>query len=261
MKELFSISQTAKMVDTTAETLRHYDRIGLVKPFHIDEWTGYRYYSNQEVVRLNTIRALRCMDLTLQEIKQILDYNDFEKIIKALEHAEKIADEKVEAINYAKAKITKAREFYKSKLKNQNNNNDIHYIKEFDKRIILLSNELQSPSIENLFDYHRHFYSQIGLDKKDYFTFDDLAGVYIEQNKSSLFAVCNKYINIDGLKTLPNGKYLCIDCSEENFEISLENLKNMAKKQYNVIPQFILKIIVLSGILKWNYQIQIYIGN
>ena len=62
MKEFFSISETAKIVNMTTETLRHYDRIGLVKPFKVDEWTGYRYYSQREIVRLNTIRALRCMD-------------------------------------------------------------------------------------------------------------------------------------------------------------------------------------------------------
>ena len=55
-----------------AETLRHYDRIGLVKPCKADEWTGYRYYSQREIVRLETIRALRCMDLSLAEIKEIL---------------------------------------------------------------------------------------------------------------------------------------------------------------------------------------------
>lgn len=42
MKDFFSVSQTAKIVDMTAETLRHYDRIGLVKPCKVDEWTGYR---------------------------------------------------------------------------------------------------------------------------------------------------------------------------------------------------------------------------
>ena len=80
MQKLFSISETAKIVGLTTETLRHYDRINLVKPFKTDQWTGYRYYSRQEIVKLNTIRALRCMDLTLSEIKDILEYDDFNEI-------------------------------------------------------------------------------------------------------------------------------------------------------------------------------------
>lgn len=116
MKEFFTISQTAKIVDMTTETLRHYDRIDLVKPCRTDEWTGYRYYSQQEIVRLNTIRALRCMDLTLSEIKEILAYNDFNKIVESLKKAEKCADEKIAELNYSKAKIQRARMFYENKL-------------------------------------------------------------------------------------------------------------------------------------------------
>ena len=89
MKNYFSISQTAKIVGMTTETLRHYDRIDLVKPCKVDEWTGYRYYSQQEIVRLNTIKALQCMDLTLSEIKDILAYDDFNKIVETLKRTKK----------------------------------------------------------------------------------------------------------------------------------------------------------------------------
>ena len=44
MKKYFSVGEAAKAVHTTSETLRHYDRIGLVKPSKKDEWTNYRYY-------------------------------------------------------------------------------------------------------------------------------------------------------------------------------------------------------------------------
>ena len=109
MEKFFSISQTAKIAEVTAETLRHYDRINLVKPCKVDEWTGYRYYSMQEIVILNTIKSLRCMDLFLSEIKEILSYNDFDKIVAALKKAEANADKKIAELNSAKAKITRAR--------------------------------------------------------------------------------------------------------------------------------------------------------
>lgn len=81
MKKYFSISETAKAVHTTSETLRHYDRIGLVKPSKKDEWTQYRYYTEQDIVRLNTVRALQQMNLPLKEIKRVLEYDDLEKIV------------------------------------------------------------------------------------------------------------------------------------------------------------------------------------
>ncbi len=51
MKKYFSVGEAAKAVHTTSETLRHYDRIGLVKPSKKDEWTNYRYYTEQDIVR------------------------------------------------------------------------------------------------------------------------------------------------------------------------------------------------------------------
>lgn len=104
MKKYFSISEAAKMANTTSETLRHYDRIGLVTPSKKDEWTNYRYYTNQDIVRINTIRALQQMDLPLQEIKEILDYDDLNKIVNYLTLAEKKADEKINIIKKVKKK-------------------------------------------------------------------------------------------------------------------------------------------------------------
>ena len=56
----------------------------MVKPSRTDEWTNYRYYTEQDIVRLNTVRALQLMDLPLREIKKILEYEDLEKIVEFL---------------------------------------------------------------------------------------------------------------------------------------------------------------------------------
>lgn len=121
MKKFFSVGEAAKAVHTTSETLRHYDRIGLVKPSKKDEWTNYRYYTEQDIVHLNTVRALQLMDLSLQEIKKVLEYDDLEKIINFLTQAEKKADEKIAALQYSKSKIELAKIDYQRKLQGQKN--------------------------------------------------------------------------------------------------------------------------------------------
>jgi len=68
-KNLLSISQFAKLRGVTTETLRHYDRIGLLSPFYIDPETGYRYYSVLQYEQLGTIKELRSLDFSLDEIK------------------------------------------------------------------------------------------------------------------------------------------------------------------------------------------------
>ena len=138
MEKLFSVSEAAKLVNMTAETLRHYDRIGLVRPSKTDEWTGYRYYSQQEIVRLHTVRALRCMDLSLAEIKKILSYDDFHAIVKMLKQAETGADEKIAELQQAKERIRRARMHYESKL-NAEQPAQNGFVKELPQRVLLLS--------------------------------------------------------------------------------------------------------------------------
>lgn len=258
MKNYFSISRAAEMVDMTTETLRHYDRIDLVKPCKTDEWTGYRYYSRQEIVRLNTIKALRCMDLTLSEIKEILAYDDFHKIVATLKQAEKSADEKIAELNYAKTKIQRARTYYEKKLSGEQPNAEI-FIKRYPQRVILLSDTMEAPTLDNLWDYHRHFYDQISDNQKKEFLFEDLAGIYERDGQSRLFAVCTRYSKTDGIKILPQGNYLCADCTEKNRGEVIKELFETAKNEFNAVPDFTIQLIVISGILQWNYQVQIYI--
>ena len=215
MKKYFSIGEAAKAVHTTSETLRHYDRIGLVKPGKKDEWTNYRYYTEKDIVRLNTVRALQVMDLSLQEIKKVLEYDDLEKIVDFLRQAEKKADQKIEALEYSKLKIQRAREDYEKKLQKQENLKG-PVLKDIPERVILLSDTLEEPTLDNLWNYLSHFYDKVTPARKDEFSFEDLAGIYTGDGITRLFAVCTRYADIDGLKVLPGGKYLCADCTEEN---------------------------------------------
>ena len=53
MKTKYSIGKVAKIHNMTIESLRHYDRVGLLKPSYINEDTGYRYYSAKDFVILD----------------------------------------------------------------------------------------------------------------------------------------------------------------------------------------------------------------
>ena len=94
---------------------------------------------------------------------------------------------------------------------------------------------------------------------KDRFTFADSAGIYTENGRSQMFAVCIRYAQTDTVKVLPAGNYLCIDCTEENREAAFRELLRSATEKYGVQPKFSIEMIVVSGILQWKYQIQICI--
>lgn len=256
MKNYFSVGDAAKAAHMTKETLRHYDRIGLVKPSKKDEWTKYRYYTEQDIVRLNTVKALQMMDLPLQEIKQVLEYDDLEEIVDFLAQAEKKADEKIAAIQYSKSKIQLAKADYEKKLQRRQDRSG-SFIQEFPTRVIMLSDTLETPTIDNLWNYLSHFYEKVPSSLREQFSFEDLAGIYTESGLSRLFAVCIRHADIPGLNILPKGKYLCADCTDENREEILYKLIQTAKETYFVEPKFIIQLVVVSGILRWNYQVQI----
>lgn len=259
MKNRFSIGEAAKITGLTSETLRHYDRIGLVQPHEKDHWTGYRYYSEQEIVRLNTVQALRLMDLSLKEIKEVLAYSDLQKVVAFLKQAEIHADEKISKLQYAKTKIGLARADYEKKIKRAGQD-ERFFIQRLPRRVIMLSETMSFPSVENLWDYHSHFYRQVDASQKPEYSFEDMAGVYTCAGKSRLFAVCLRYPEQNRLTVLPQGLYLCAYCSEENKEAVLCRLLKTAQEEYGAAPDFTVQLVVISGILQWNYQIQVPLG-
>ena len=69
---MFKIGEFSKLSQVTVKTLRHYDEEGLLKPAQVDRFTGYRYYSADQLPRLYRILALKDLGLSLQQIGRFL---------------------------------------------------------------------------------------------------------------------------------------------------------------------------------------------
>jgi DNA-binding transcriptional MerR regulator len=70
---MFNIGDFARHGRVSVRMLRHYDAIGLLRPAHVDQLTGYRSYAAQQLSRLNRIVALKDLGFTLQQVTAILD--------------------------------------------------------------------------------------------------------------------------------------------------------------------------------------------
>ena len=73
-KTKLKIGEFSQMMQVTVKTLRHYEQKGLLMPDEVDEWTGYRYYSIEQMQKLNTIRDFQRLGFSLDEIKELYDY-------------------------------------------------------------------------------------------------------------------------------------------------------------------------------------------
>lgn len=66
------IGDFARICQVSVSALRYYNEVGLLKPAHKDEWTGYRYYDLDQLPMLNRILALKDLGLSLEQIRQLL---------------------------------------------------------------------------------------------------------------------------------------------------------------------------------------------
>jgi effector-binding domain-containing protein len=69
---MLKIGDFSRLSQVSVKTLRYYDEIGLLRPGQIDRFTGYRYYSADQLARLNRILALKDLGLSLEQIGQLL---------------------------------------------------------------------------------------------------------------------------------------------------------------------------------------------
>lgn len=72
---MFRIGDFSRLARVTIRTLHHYDEAGLLQPAHVDEQTGYRYYTAAQIETLQRILLLKDLGFSLDDIKELLATN------------------------------------------------------------------------------------------------------------------------------------------------------------------------------------------
>jgi DNA-binding transcriptional MerR regulator/effector-binding domain-containing protein len=95
-ERMLSIGRFARLTGLTVKALRHYDELGLLRPAHVDEWTGYRWYERSQVREAVAVRRLRSLRVPLDEVA-VLIRSDDESLREALAvHRARLEGELVE---------------------------------------------------------------------------------------------------------------------------------------------------------------------
>src|SRR5437868_1090074 len=71
MSTQLHIGEVAKLLGITPKTIRHYHKVGLLAEPQRTE-SGYRLYSAGDLLRLQRIRRLQALGLSLKQIKTLL---------------------------------------------------------------------------------------------------------------------------------------------------------------------------------------------
>jgi DNA-binding transcriptional MerR regulator len=72
-EDLMGIGRFARLSGVSVHALRHYDEVGLLAPAEVDGASGYRRYRVGQIPLARLILALRCTDLPIDGIRQVLD--------------------------------------------------------------------------------------------------------------------------------------------------------------------------------------------
>lgn len=70
---MFRVGEFARLSRASVKMLRHYDRLGLLRPAWVDPSTGYRHYAAAQLPRLNRILLLREVGFRLSEIRDLVE--------------------------------------------------------------------------------------------------------------------------------------------------------------------------------------------
>lgn len=92
-----SIGQVSKIFEISKDTLRYYDKIGILKP-DITENNGYRYYSLHHIEKLGLILGTKYLGISLADIKTTIEREDINEYKSLVIRQEEIIKQKIKEL-------------------------------------------------------------------------------------------------------------------------------------------------------------------
>ena len=94
------IKEFAEFTGVSVRTLHYYDEIGLLTPAFVDRSTGYRFYDEQSLLRMQEILFYRELDFSLKSIGEILSSPNYDKTaaLKEQKHLLTLKKERLERL-------------------------------------------------------------------------------------------------------------------------------------------------------------------
>lgn len=97
--ERLSIGKMAKLNQVTVQTLRYYEKIGLMAPAIVDSISGYRYYHINQCAKLDMIQYMKCLGMSLDAIKLYFEHKDIQAFSSLLLEQEDWIDKRIQELS------------------------------------------------------------------------------------------------------------------------------------------------------------------
>jgi DNA-binding transcriptional MerR regulator/effector-binding domain-containing protein len=116
MKDFFTIGELADLFAIDVQTLRYYDKIGLLIPSHRNHANGYRLYKFDQVYQVASIRYLKRLGYSLEQIREYLDSRTLDHTIERLQGQSALLKQRWQELISIDSAIQRKIEFIKVQL-------------------------------------------------------------------------------------------------------------------------------------------------
>lgn len=211
---LYTIGKISSMMGISIQTLRFYEKIGLLEPRFVNPETGYRYYEYSQMHMIDRIRYFQKLGISLKDIKEIFYSKNANEI---LEHLRLQHHKERQVYEESRNRLEELEWYieYFSFLKDQKFIG-IPYQKHFDKRIALVVdmgiNVRFSESNERFYRLRNDsFYGDLECRRKYVYILDD---AYLRKQQAvtlqyGLYLKEDPGIRDAHIIELPEGEYIC----------------------------------------------------
>lgn len=272
MKDYLNITELAKLRNITTETLRHYDRIGLFKPEYVDPMNNRRYYTSDQFEILGTIRELRQLGMSLDDIKNYFDDRNLDKSAEILAHQYELLKKEIEEKKLLEKLLRRKLAFVKEIRKLDPDFTPC--IKHFDERKMISFNKMYTDGrqlVHSMTELERYlvqkapvlasdrmgFYTSVNIFEKSYSNEYPVAPMILCSNAEA--AKIETQIN-----SIPGGDYACIyyhgaaRVPEEQYDLMKSFIsENHLEICGNIYVQYIIDVTLTSRIDEKLIELQI----
>lgn len=249
-----TIGQMAKINAVTIQTLRLYDREGLLKPLIVDENTGYRYYHINQSARLDMIQYMKDYGLTLRKIKEHIKHNSVEDTVEFLKKRFVEIDQEILGLKYNQKEIGRAIENYQ-RYESLPKNHQI-FIEYIGERYIF-----KHQSEKNYFDQDGYGYELLLhelkkalISKKLPLTYYRNVGTIMRKenmNPGNLLSdeafvlVDENFMDSEDVERIPPGMYIsmCSGDFYEEMELAERLIAEIGKQDLEIVGDYICEVI------------------
>lgn len=108
MKQHLTISEFARLRGVNINSLRYYEKLGLLRPARVDPHTGYRYYRPEQLSQLDTILLCIMLGIPLKELSGYVDEQGNLQNRRLLEDGRRLAQKRMAEIQDGLEKIERS---------------------------------------------------------------------------------------------------------------------------------------------------------